>query len=126
MGVVLFVGTSLPVQARTYVNGDTSGSITVTGNVTSSYSITLPAILELTLQDDGSWANDYTVGVKANITGAESVIVTPAIAISALSFFIVCFHGESKVRQPSHLCPCFRAHLKYITMEIAHFFLEQF
>lgn len=77
MGAALLVGTALPVQAATYANGDTSGSITVTANVTSSYSITLPATLELILQDDGSWANDYTVGVKANITGAESVTVTP-------------------------------------------------
>ncbi len=80
--VALILGTSLPVQAATYANGDTAGSITVTANVESSYSISLPATLALTLQADGTYSNTYTVGVKANINNNEYVTVTPAASFT--------------------------------------------
>ena len=62
---------------NTYGTGDSSGTISVTADVVSSYSITLPASVALELQNDGTYSKNYTVGVKANIQNSETVKVTP-------------------------------------------------
>lgn len=85
MASVLTFAMPLTVFAEgttSYGNGDDSGSITVTANVTASYSITLPTTIELDLQQDGTYAKDYTVGVKANIPQHAKVKVVPTPSFS--------------------------------------------
>ena len=81
----LMLLSSAPAYAQTYTNGNTSGSITVTAVVGSTYEISLPATLTLTYDNDAvtnslgyNYSAEYTVGVKANLTNAEKVTVTPA------------------------------------------------
>lgn len=69
--------TAFAEGTTSYGNGDNGGSITVTANVKASYSITLPTTIELDLQPDGTYAKDYTVGVKANIPAHATVKVIP-------------------------------------------------
>lgn len=69
--------TAFAEGTTSYGNGQEGGSITVTANVKASYSITLPTTIELDLQPDGTYAKDYTVGVKANIPEHATIKVTP-------------------------------------------------
>lgn len=81
MIVVASLGISLTAHAATttYTDGQTSGSIHITAVVGSTYSVTLPATLDLTYNDDtGKYEGTYTVGVKANLTDSENVTVIPS------------------------------------------------
>lgn len=75
----MVVALSMPVSAanQEFENG-TSGTVPVTAEIASTYTVSLPA--SLTLQRDGSTNNftgTVTVGVKANLTDSEKVTVTP-------------------------------------------------
>jgi len=87
LAVASLLLTSTPVYAQTYSNGQTSGSITVTASVESTYEISLPATINLTYDADAvensrgyNYSATYTVGVKANldVDSEEEVTVTPA------------------------------------------------
>ena len=60
-------------------NAAGTGSMTVTAEVTSTFSITLPATLALTYSagDGYNYKGDYNVGVRANLLDDEMVTVIP-------------------------------------------------
>ncbi len=74
-----FILTPLSSYAGTYTNGETSGSIAVTAVVSSTYSITLPAELQLTPAENDitAYSGSYEVGVKANLLDNEKITVIP-------------------------------------------------
>lgn len=68
----------LELPTNNTYNNVTSGSILVTAEVGSTYSITLPATLALSKNEEtGKYEGEYAVGVKANLTGNEAVTITP-------------------------------------------------
>lgn len=74
----IFYYSSSSNSTNTYDTDAISGSILVTAEVGSTYSITLPATLALSKNDEtGKYEGEYIVGVKANLTGNEAVTVTP-------------------------------------------------
>ncbi len=63
------------------INNATTGSIAVKAIVSSTYSISLPAELDLSYDSAGgadyNYSGEYTVGVKANLLDGEMVTVIP-------------------------------------------------
>lgn len=67
----------LPVCAQEYT-ADGTGECKVTATVSSSYSVQVPAILELQYNSgSGEYETGYTVSVKGNILPSQSVTVQP-------------------------------------------------
>lgn len=76
--IALAVTMCTPVLADTYTS-DGSGTCLVTAELTSTYTITCPATLNLTDADsDGTYTGTYTVGAKGNIAGNDYVVITPS------------------------------------------------
>ena len=65
------------------VSAETQG-MTVTANVTSTYSVQIPAALELTAEGAGSntFSGTYTVGAKGYILNSQYVEISPADSFS--------------------------------------------
>lgn len=67
----------LPVCAQEYT-ADGTGECKVTATVSSSYSVQVPAVLELQYNSDsGKYEAGYKVSVKGNILPSQSVTVQP-------------------------------------------------
>ena len=82
MAALVFLGSSVPVHAATYGNGQTTGGMTVTLTIESTYSISLPATLalqanETTTDNANDYIGTYTVGVKANLDDNHIITVIP-------------------------------------------------
>lgn len=82
-GNIFFRKPVTPDTDNTYSNNETEGSILVTAEVGSTYTISLPATLALSYNEtSGKYEGDYTVSVKANLTEGESVSVTPTTSFT--------------------------------------------
>ena len=79
MAMILVTNLTAYAATTTYTDGQTSGSIHITAVVGSTYSVTLPATLELTYNSStDKYEGTYMVGVKANLTDSEKVTVIPS------------------------------------------------
>lgn len=77
LSVATILGSVMSVSASDYTDAS-SGSMTVTANVTSTYTVRLPATLELTRDpEDGKYKADYTVAVRGQLAATNRIEVTP-------------------------------------------------
>ena len=77
LSVATILGSAMSVSASDYTDAS-SGSMTVTANVTSTYTVRLPATLELVRDpEDGKYKADYTVAVRGQLAATNRIEVTP-------------------------------------------------
>lgn len=73
-----FALTSVPVCAAEYTS-DGTASCLVTAEIGSTYSVSVPATLTLSENEDtGKFEGTYRVGAKGNIAGNKVVSITPS------------------------------------------------
>ncbi len=74
-GAVLM--SSIPVMAAEY-SADGNSSVTVTAELGSTYTVTVPSTLSLTYNSTSTkYEGSYTVGAKGNITPSKKVVIAP-------------------------------------------------
>lgn len=81
MSATLVLAMPLTAFAQDFTDAG-SGSVTVTANVTSTYTVRLPATIELTRDaETGKYKADYTVGVRGQLAATNRIEVTPTPSV---------------------------------------------